>query len=256
MTSPHIVVGIGLRRVRTETGGSPPTTHSPTHHHHHLPPPLSHLPSPHSTLPPPCPSVVKPLRSAMADRAAGAVQRRERRQRSWWRHEQLPLWRRPSTSAQRPRPVVEEAREWVEVESHNMPRHQGTPPTGTRPEPLADGWGPQRVLERAACPRSSSSLESSMCRSRSVSARRGRRRSGERSRRGRSRSRRSGSTSRSRQCLTLLAAQAPPLRVRGRLRGKAKREGGRMRGRDPGRACSGVPSGRERARAAVSGTGY
>ena len=46
--SPHIVVGIGLRRVRTETGGSPPTTHSPTHHHHHLPPPLSHLPSPHS----------------------------------------------------------------------------------------------------------------------------------------------------------------------------------------------------------------
>ena len=66
-------------------------SHRPLTHPPSPPSSPSSFPSPLSSLPPPCPSVVKPLRSAMADRAAGAVQRRERRQRSWWRHEQLSV---------------------------------------------------------------------------------------------------------------------------------------------------------------------
>ena len=106
----------------------------------------------------------------MADRATGAARRRERRLRSWWRHERMSIacalaealhhssGTKPSTcdtrvvegvtnDALRGQNTVTRAREVEERELHGAPLRQKPPPPGTRPAPLVE-VPPQTGYER------------------------------------------------------------------------------------------------------------
>ena len=99
----------------------------------------------------------------MADRTGAAKRRRERRLRSWLRHERMTVAAELSAALHHSRDgesstlahghrsrtsaVVEE----VENETHAAPRGQITPPPGERPAPLAEVAAPQGSIV-ARCP--------------------------------------------------------------------------------------------------------
>ena len=84
----------------------------------------------------------------------GAAQRRrQRRLRSWWRHEQQSIAAALATAsgkvhaangAPRSQKLATRAEEEVEYEPHYAPRGQKTPPPGERPAPLSEVARPQR----------------------------------------------------------------------------------------------------------------
>ena len=83
----------------------------------------------------------------MSDRAGGAAwRRRERRLRSWAKHERLTVAMALAEAFHHSAPWRQDtarAMEGVEGEANDVPRHQKPPPAGTRPAPLDEVTVPQ-----------------------------------------------------------------------------------------------------------------
>ena len=86
----------------------------------------------------------------MSDRAGGAAwRRRERRLRSWAKHERLPVGMALAEALHHSAPRRQDtarAMEGVEGEAYDVPRHQKPPPPGTRlaalKEPVPQAFWP------------------------------------------------------------------------------------------------------------------